>query len=212
MHFDAIFRRNAASSPPFASRASCLTMSQRATLFINSKPRFGLAGGSQGPLSGADAPCPARQRGLSWEKAARRKLERSLDNRGDGTCASRVRDAERSDALDGVRHQFSRAGPDLGLRHAQLSVVRSRAVLDRLGVRRGGWCGARDAARGVPGFAGAAAVCRHRADPGDLPGRDGHPEILRPAGVVARHRADHRAWLCRPVRSSCSSTTACRRG
>ena len=28
----------------------------------------------------------------------------------------------------------------------------------------------------------AAAVCRHRADPGDLPGRDGHPEILQPAG------------------------------
>jgi len=32
-----------------------------------------------------------------------------------------VRDAERSDAMDGVRHQFSRAGPDLGLHHAQLS-------------------------------------------------------------------------------------------
>jgi hypothetical protein len=30
------------------------------TIFINSKPRFGLAGGSQSPLSGADAPCPAR--------------------------------------------------------------------------------------------------------------------------------------------------------
>jgi hypothetical protein len=29
-------------------------------IFINSKPRFGLTGGSQGPLSGADAPCPAR--------------------------------------------------------------------------------------------------------------------------------------------------------
>jgi hypothetical protein len=33
------------------------------TIFINSKPRFGLAGGSQGPLSGADAPCPAGRRG-----------------------------------------------------------------------------------------------------------------------------------------------------
>jgi hypothetical protein len=38
------------------------------TIFINSKPRFGLAGGSQSPLSGADAPCPARRRGSSWEK------------------------------------------------------------------------------------------------------------------------------------------------
>jgi hypothetical protein len=33
------------------------------TIFINSKPRFGLAGVSQGPLSGADAPCSARRRG-----------------------------------------------------------------------------------------------------------------------------------------------------
>ena len=174
------------------------------TIFINSKPRFGLAGGSQGPLSGADAPCPARRRGKttesSWEKARGGSLERSLDNRGDGTCASRVRDAERSDALDGVRHQFSRAGPDLGLRHAQLSVVRSRAVLDRFGVRCGGWCCARDAARGFPGFAGAAAVCRHRIDPGDLPGCDGHPQVLQSAGFVARHLADHRAWRGRPVR------------
>src|SRR5688500_16737408 len=45
----------------------------------------------------------------------------TIDNRGDGTCMSRVRDAERPDALDGVCHQFSRAGPDLGLRRAQLS-------------------------------------------------------------------------------------------
>src|SRR5206468_9232865 len=151
-------------------------------IFINSKPRFGLAGVSQGPLSVADAPCPqddgARQQEASWEKARGESLERSLDNRGDGTCASRVRDAERSDALDGVRHQFSRAGPDLGLRHAQLSVVRSRAVLDRFGIRCGGRRGARDAARGFPGFAGTSAVWRHRIDPGDLPGRDGHPQVL----------------------------------
>jgi hypothetical protein len=33
------------------------------TIFINSKPRFGLAGGSQGPLSDADARCSARRRG-----------------------------------------------------------------------------------------------------------------------------------------------------
>jgi hypothetical protein len=37
-------------------------------IFIKSKPRFGLAGGSQGPLSGADAPCSARRRRSSWEK------------------------------------------------------------------------------------------------------------------------------------------------
>jgi len=48
------------------------------TFFINSKPRFGLSGGSQGPLSGADAPCPAGRRGKttesSWEKAARAEV------------------------------------------------------------------------------------------------------------------------------------------
>jgi hypothetical protein len=38
------------------------------TFFIKSKPRFGLAGGSQSPLSGADAPCSAGRRGSSWEK------------------------------------------------------------------------------------------------------------------------------------------------
>jgi hypothetical protein len=32
-------------------------------IFINSKPRFGLAGGGQGPLSVAAAPCSARRRG-----------------------------------------------------------------------------------------------------------------------------------------------------
>ena len=32
-------------------------------IFINSKPRRGLACGGQGPLSVADAPCPARRRG-----------------------------------------------------------------------------------------------------------------------------------------------------
>jgi hypothetical protein len=34
-------------------------------IFINSKPRIGLADGGQGPLSGADAPCSARRRGSS---------------------------------------------------------------------------------------------------------------------------------------------------
>src|SRR3954466_3642560 len=48
------------------------------TIFINSKPRFGLAGGSQGPLSNADARCSTRRRGSSWEEAQGGSLERSL--------------------------------------------------------------------------------------------------------------------------------------
>jgi hypothetical protein len=42
------------------------------TIFIKSKPRFGLAGGSQGPLSGVDARCSARRRRSSW---GRREVE-----------------------------------------------------------------------------------------------------------------------------------------
>ena len=61
----------------------------------------------------------------------------------------RVCNAERSDAVDGVRHQFSRAGPDLGLCHAQLSQIRGRAVLDRLGACGGRRRGAGDAAIGI---------------------------------------------------------------
>ena len=34
------------------------------TIFINSKPRFGLAGDSQSPLSGADAPCSRKTTGI----------------------------------------------------------------------------------------------------------------------------------------------------
>ena len=161
------FLSKRASSSPFACARIMLNDVPTLAIFINSKPRFGLAGGSQGPLSGADARCSARRRGKTTRivvgEARGGSLERSLDNRGDGSCASRVRNAERSDALDGVRHQFSRAGPDLGLRHALLSVVRGRAVLDRFGIRCGGRCGDGDAARGFPGFAGAAAVWRHRA-------------------------------------------------
>jgi hypothetical protein len=40
-----------------------LNDARTSTIFINSKPRFGLAGRSQGPLSVADAPCSARRRG-----------------------------------------------------------------------------------------------------------------------------------------------------
>ena len=47
--------------------------------------------------------------------------------------------------------------------------------------------------RFVRGFAGAAVGRRHRADFRRLPCRDGHQAVLRPAGLVARHRADHRS-------------------
>ena len=43
-----------------------------------------------------------------------------------GPCAFWFHDVERSDAVDGVHHQFSRARPDLGLRHAELSRIRRR--------------------------------------------------------------------------------------
>lgn len=42
-------------------------------IFINSKPRFGLAGGSQGPLSGADAPLSRKTAGIVVGEGARRK-------------------------------------------------------------------------------------------------------------------------------------------
>src|SRR4051812_41086434 len=113
-------------------------------------------------------------------------------------CTSWVLDAERSDALDGVRRQLSRAGPDLGLRDAQLSGVRARAVLDRLRFRRLGGRFDRDVAGRVDGLDAAAAVGRRRADIGDLPRRDGHPPILSPAAELAVHLAGDRARLRRP--------------
>ena len=98
--------------------------------------------------------------------------------------------------MDGVHHQFSRAGPDLGLRHPLLSEIRSGAVLDRLGVCRGlRRVGGKPAHAG--GFAAAAAGRRHRADLRLLPGRDGHQAVLRPAGRLAPDRADHRVGLRR---------------
>ena len=199
MHFDGLIHRNTAHPAPSAARASCLTLPERARSSSFQNHGADYLGVGEGPLIRTDAPCPARQRGLSRGNVKAGALSDLSDNRGDGAHAFRVRDAERSDAVDGFHHQFSRAGPDLGLRHAQLSVVRCRAVLDRLGVCRLGRRGVRDAARGFPGFAAAAAVCRHRVDPGDLPRRDGDPEILQPAGVMAPHRADHRLRLRRPV-------------
>ncbi len=106
-------------------------------------------------------------------------------------CALWFRDAERSDDVDGVRHQFSRAGPDLGLRHAQLSRIRGGAVLDRLGLRRRHRHGHRDAGPGR-GLADPAVGRRHDRDFLHLPGRDGDQAVLRSAGRMARHGADHR--------------------
>src|SRR3954469_10064349 len=66
-----------ASSPPFACARIMLNDVPTPAIFINSKPRFGLAGGSQGPLSGADARCSARRRGETTRivvgESARRK-------------------------------------------------------------------------------------------------------------------------------------------
>ncbi len=115
---------------------------------------------------------------------------------GAGRRASWACDVERSDAVDGVRHQFSRARPDLGLRHPQLSRFRGRTVLGRLGVRRSRRCGGGDAALRF-GFVAAAAGRRHRADFRRLPCRDGHQAVLWPAGIVAHVRCDRRIELCR---------------
>jgi hypothetical protein len=50
---------------PHHARAPCLTAGKRAALFINLKPRFGLRGTGESPLSAAGAICLPRQRGLS---------------------------------------------------------------------------------------------------------------------------------------------------
>src|SRR5215207_7719813 len=68
MHFDTIFRRNEPRHRRSLARIM-LNDVATSTFFINSKPRFGLSGGSQSPLSGADASCPAGRRGLVVEKA-----------------------------------------------------------------------------------------------------------------------------------------------
>jgi hypothetical protein len=60
-----LMRFFAETSPVTAVRIARIMLNDvlTSTIFINSKPRFGLTGGSQGPLSVADAPCPARRRG-----------------------------------------------------------------------------------------------------------------------------------------------------
>src|SRR5260370_34588819 len=70
-----------------------------------------------------------RQRGPSWVGC-------SIIGEA-GQCAPCIDDAERSDAVDGVRRQLSRARPDLGLCRAQLPQTGGRTVLDRLDVRGG---------------------------------------------------------------------------
>ena len=112
--------------------------------FINSKPQCGLSlFAVRDPLSDAVASCRQLRTGIV--------MGGLFDNRwGRATRVLGLR-CERSDAVDGVHHQFSRARPDLGLRHAQLSGIRGRPVLDRFGVRRRRWCGGGDAAL-RPGF------------------------------------------------------------
>ena len=93
-----------------------------------SKPRRGLFRASESPLSDAAA-CCCQQRGWSCGWAVRQRGRR-------GRAHPAFMDAERSDAVDGVRHQFSRARPDLGLCRAQLPQAGSRPLLDRFGVCR----------------------------------------------------------------------------
>ena len=210
MHFDAILSPKRASSSPFACARVMLNDVRTPAIFINSKPRFGLAGGSQSPLSGADAPCPARRRGSSWGEGAGRKPRAAVRQQG---RRGRARPGFAMLSVPTLWTVFVINFLALGLIWAY--VMRSYPSFEAARF----WTGSAFAAAAgaalamlrvaVPGFARAAAVRRHRADAGDLPGRDGDPEILRPAGVVARHRADHRPRLRRPVASSSSSTTAC---
>jgi hypothetical protein len=78
MRFDAIFRQNALRGAVGVADVMLNDAPTRAP-FINLKPRFGLADGGESPLSGADAPCPPRQRGLSFGETPReRKLAGGL--------------------------------------------------------------------------------------------------------------------------------------
>ena len=203
------------TSRPAASRARVmLNGGKTRALFINLKPRFALHGTGESPLSAAGCTCPPRQRGLSWGMPRGRKFPAFGWTTGEtGPLRPRgVSDAERSDAVDGVRHQFSRARPDLGLRGAQLSGVRAGAVLDRLVVRGGGGRRGGDAPRRDDGLAAAADRWRHRADPRDLARDDGHPANSSTGLPTGASPAGHRARASPACCSLPSSTTACRDG
>ena len=120
-----------------------------------------------------------------------------VDQRENAACAFGDNDAERSNDVDDIHRQFSRAGPGLGLRDAQLSEIRGRPVLDRFGFLRRRRCCDSDGPLRF-GFAVCAGQRRHRPRLRRLPRRDGDQAILRPAGNLARHRADHRADRSRP--------------
>ena len=163
-----------------ARDVTCLTMRRSvrgARLVHQFKTTVWIARRGETPLSGAAAPCPQDNGDCRWTS------ERLLDEQGRRDAARPgVRDAERSDAVDGVRHQFSRAGPDLGLRaRAPIRSSRPRgsgpARLRRRAAARAG-----DAAPAVrrsllPLLAGGTVLVFAA-----LPRRHGHPALLRPAG------------------------------
>jgi hypothetical protein len=72
-----LMRFFAETSPVTAVRIARIMLNDVSTptIFINSKPRFGLAGRSQGPLSGADARCSARRRGKTTRIVVGESLE-----------------------------------------------------------------------------------------------------------------------------------------
>jgi hypothetical protein len=77
MRFDTIFVETSLVTSVRIARIM-LNGVPTSTIFINSKPRFGLAGGSEGPLSGADAPCPARRRGKTTRIVVGGRLEANV--------------------------------------------------------------------------------------------------------------------------------------
>ena len=79
----AFLAKNAVRAASSAARVM-LNDAQMRALFINLKPRCGLAGDGESPLSGADATCPQDNGDCRWRNASGKALG---DNRGDGTVS-----------------------------------------------------------------------------------------------------------------------------
>jgi hypothetical protein len=82
MHFDGLIHRNAGSSTPSASRASCLTRPERARSSSFQNHGADYLGVGDGPLIRTDAPCLSRQRGLSRGNVEAGALSDSVRQQG----------------------------------------------------------------------------------------------------------------------------------
>jgi len=82
MHFYGLIHRNAGSSTPSASRASCLTRPERARSSSFQNHGADYLGVGDGPLIRTDAPCLSRQRGLSRGNVEAGALSDSVRQQG----------------------------------------------------------------------------------------------------------------------------------